>query len=233
MAKRLKFREPISEAEHYFCKHCTTMYIGGYVDKFRKRKHNEKIIMNSTHITYELIYNMCYLIIFFFRIAIKKIFSFYPSRRNPKAIRRWDLEILREEIQERNDFSRAPGVKWLCKSSRRDMTVQELQEWNDWASDQDVTWLGQSSRRDTTGQELKKCQDWSTASEMTWLGKSSRSDMTEQELQKWHDWALFPYFLDFWIWNFFLFVLFLIFRFLPIIAVFCQLLQLFPFFTRF
>ena len=53
--------------------------------------------------------------------------------------------------------------------------------------------------------------------------------MNGQEIQEWHDWALFPYFLDFWFWNFFLFVLFLIWRFLPIIAVFCLLLQLFPF----
>ena len=68
---------------------------------------------------------------------------------------------------------------------------------------------------------------------MTRLCKRSRIDTTEQEIQECHDWALFPYFLDFWPWNFFLFVLFLISRFLPIIAVFCLLLQLFPFLSVF
>ena len=100
MAKRLKFRESISEAGQNFCKHCTTMYIGGYIDKYRKRKHNEKIIMNSTHITYEVMYNMCYLTKFFIALRQKKYFFFYPGRRNPKAVRRWDLQIRREEIQE-------------------------------------------------------------------------------------------------------------------------------------
>ena len=57
-------RDSISEAEHYICKHCTTMYIGGHIDKYSKRKRNEKISMNSPHITYEVMYNMCYWIIF-------------------------------------------------------------------------------------------------------------------------------------------------------------------------
>ena len=73
MAKRLKFRESISEEEDYFCKHSTTKYIGGYNEKYGKRKLNENIVMNSKHITYEVMYNICYLI-FSFHIAIRKIF---------------------------------------------------------------------------------------------------------------------------------------------------------------
>ena len=109
MAKRLKFRESISEAEHYFCKHCTTMYIGGHIDKYRKRKHNEKIIMNSTHITYELIYNMCYLIIFFFALRLKKYFLFISAG-----------EIRKQYA--------AGTYKFSGKRFRSEMTVQELQE---------------------------------------------------------------------------------------------------------
>ena len=101
------------------------MYIGGSIDKYRKRKHNEKIIMNSTHITYELIYNMCYLIIFFFALRLKKYFLFTPAGE------------IRKQYAAGNSPGRDPGVKRLGKSSRsemtvqefiRDMTVQELQE---------------------------------------------------------------------------------------------------------
>ena len=104
MAKRLKFRESISEAEHKFCKHCTTMYIRGYIDKYRKRKHNDKIIMNSTHITYEVMNSMCYLIIFFFAGEI----------RTPAG------EIRKQYA--------AGTYKFARKRSRSDMTGQEFKK---------------------------------------------------------------------------------------------------------
>ena len=85
------------------------MYIGGYIDRYRKRKHNEKIIMNSTHITYEVMYNMCYLIIFFFYFDKKNIFFFTPAG-----------EIRKQYA--------AGTYKFAGKRSRSDMTGQELQE---------------------------------------------------------------------------------------------------------
>ena len=42
MANRLKIKESISEAGHYICKHGTTMYIGGYMDKYRKKKKKKR-----------------------------------------------------------------------------------------------------------------------------------------------------------------------------------------------
>ena len=59
-----------------------------YIDTYEKRKHNEKIIMNSTHNTHTKMYDMCYLIMPFFRFANQKNFFFHSGRRNPKAIRR-------------------------------------------------------------------------------------------------------------------------------------------------
>ena len=56
--------------------------------------------------------------------------------------------------------------------------------------------------------------------------------MTGQDILEWHDRALFPYFPDFWLWNFFLFELFLI---LTPFAYYCSFLPIigaFSFFTR-
>ena len=109
MAKRLKFRESISEAEHNICKHCTTLYIGEYIDKYRKRIHNEKIIMNSTHITYKVKYNMSYLIIFFSHSDKKNIFFFTPAGKIRKHYA-------------------AGTYKFAGKRSRSDMTGQEFKK---------------------------------------------------------------------------------------------------------
>ena len=116
MANRLKFRESFSEEEHYICKHCTTMYIGGYIDKYRIRKNNENIIMNSTYITYEVMYNMCYLI-FFFCIAIIKIFFLLRQAKSENT-----------PLGLRNSPGRDPGMTRKGKCSRSDMTGQEFQE---------------------------------------------------------------------------------------------------------
>ena len=98
MANRLKCRESISEAEHYFCKHCTTIYIGGYFDTYRKRKHNEKVIMNSTNITYEVMYSMCYLINFFFALRLKK-FCFLPRQGKSESNMPLNLVSSQEEAR--------------------------------------------------------------------------------------------------------------------------------------
>ena len=49
-----------------------------------EKKKNEKNIMNSTHITYEVMYNMCYLIIFFFAVRQKKYF-FLPRQAKSES----------------------------------------------------------------------------------------------------------------------------------------------------
>ena len=148
------------------------MYIGWYIDKYRKRKHNEKVIMNITHITYEVMYNIWYSIIIYFELRLKKYFFFLPQQAKSES---------NTPLRLRNSPRRDPGVTRLCKSSRSDTTGQEHQEWPDSKSVQEVTWLRKSSRRDMTGHLLKKCHDWARAPGVTWLRKNSRSDMTGQD----------------------------------------------------
>ena len=57
--------------------------------------------------------------------------------------------------------------------------------------------------------------------------------MTGQDIQEWHDRALFPYLLDFWLWNFFPFVLFLIFTLFAYYCCFMPIIAAFFFFTSF
>ena len=104
MANRLKFRETITKAKNYIRKHYVHQRV--YIETYEKRKHNENIIMNSTHNTHTKMYDMCYLIMPFFRFANQKIFFFHSGRRNPEAIRRWYLEISRQEFQECHDWAK-------------------------------------------------------------------------------------------------------------------------------
>ena len=91
MANRLKFRETITKAEHYIRKLYDNLHQTVFIDTYRKRKHNEKIIMNSTHIKYKEIYNMCYLTMFYFRFENQKKFFFLP--RQAKSERNTPLEL--------------------------------------------------------------------------------------------------------------------------------------------
>ena len=127
MANRLKFRETITKAEQYIRKHCTTIYIRRCTLTHTEKENTMKRSLWTVHTLHTKKCTICVIWkCFIFALRIKKNFFFYPGRRNPKAIRRWNLEISRQEFQECHDWAKAPGLTWLGKSSRSDTTGWKL-----------------------------------------------------------------------------------------------------------